>query len=658
VSDAPPNVNTLWGRVFVDELARAGLRNAAIAPGSRSTPLVVAFAAHPDVQDHSLIDERAAAFFALGVARATGEPAAVLTTSGTAAGNLLPAVMEADRAGVPLLVLTADRPPELRDAGESQAADQVKLFGAAVRWFHQVAEPAAGDERLRYLRSTACEAWARALGAGGAPGPVHLDFPFRKPLEPVPAGEGTAGAGGGLAEFDSGGLGAAGRPGGAPWRRLALGRRAPDPATVEELALALAGAERPLVLAGALNLGEVEPAGGPGSYRPPGVHPEAGFDVGPDLLSGLRGALARLLAVLPLPVWAEATSQLRLGAPAGAVPGEAGGAAEAGHVLGTASLLLGSEAFRRRATPDLVLRLGEAPLDWSLRRFAETLAEDGVEQVAVDPWGRRRDPEHAVSKTIAADPALLLEEIAAWLERNRPPIAADPGWLAAHREADRAASEALERALASHAELFDGGAVARLGRLLPEDTALVVSSSMALRELESFLVSSREPVDVVSNRGLNGIDGVTATSLGVAAARRTLDEGRTLLVTGDVAFAHDLSGALEAARSGSDLTVLLLDNGGGAIFDHLSGAAALGAAFERHFTTAPGIDFGTVVLGLGWTHAALGSWDELEAELAGAFGAPRTKPHLIELRTDRGRSRELRRELLQEVAAAVDRAVG
>jgi 2-succinyl-5-enolpyruvyl-6-hydroxy-3-cyclohexene-1-carboxylate synthase len=181
---------------------------------------------------------------------------------------------------------------------------------------------------------------------------------------------------------------------------------------------------------------------------------------------------------------------------------------------------------------------------------------------------------------------------------------------------------------------------------------------MALRELESFLVSSAGPVDVFSNRGLNGIDGVTATALGVAAARRSGSESRTLLVTGDVAFAHDLSGALEAARSGSDLTVLLLDNGGGAIFDHLPGATALGPVLERHFTTAPGIDFGTVVLGLGWTHAALGSWDELEAELAGAFGAPRTKPHLIELRTDRGRSRELRRELLQEVAAAVDRAVG
>jgi 2-succinyl-5-enolpyruvyl-6-hydroxy-3-cyclohexene-1-carboxylate synthase len=631
VSDAPPNVNTLWGRVFVDEIARAGLRHAAIAPGSRSTPLVVAFAAHPDVQDHSLIDERAAAFFALGVARATGEPAAVVTTSGTAAGNLLPAVMEADRAGVPLLLLTADRPPELRDAGESQAADQVKLFGERVRWFHLVAEPAAGDERLRYLRSTACEAWARAAGAGGAPGPVHLDFPFRKPLAPVPAeeGEGAGPAAGGLAGLDPDGLGAAGRPGGAPWRRLSLGLRAPDPAAVEELALALASAERPLLLAGALNLSEVASAG-----------------------ADLRRALARLLESLPLPAWAEATSQLRLGAPAAAAAVE-----EVGSILGTASLFLGSEAFRRRAWPDLVLRLGEAPLDWPLRRFAAALAAEGVAQVAIDPWGRRRDPEHAVSRTVVADPALLLDAVAAWLERHRPPAATDPGWLARHREADRAAREALARALAARAEPFDGGVLGRLGRLVPDDAALVVSSSMALRELESFLVSSSAPVDVFSNRGLNGIDGVTATALGIAAARRTGGESRTLLVTGDVAFAHDLSGAAEAGRSGSDLAVLLLNNGGGAIFDHLSGATALGPVLERHFTTAPGIDFGAVVRGLGWTHAAPGSWEELEAELADAFGAPRTKPHLIELRTGRGRSCELRLEVLDEVAAAVDRTL-
>ncbi|HEX6198726.1 MAG TPA: 2-succinyl-5-enolpyruvyl-6-hydroxy-3-cyclohexene-1-carboxylic-acid synthase, partial [Thermoanaerobaculia bacterium] len=512
MSSSPPNVSTLWGRVLADELARCGLRHAVIAPGSRSTPLVVALAEHPDVLDHSVIDERSAAFVALGLARATGRPAAVATTSGTAAGNLLPAVLEADRAGVPLLLLTADRPPELRDAGDSQSADQVKLFGDRVRWFHLVAEPAADDGRLAYLRSTACEAWARAAGAGGPPGPVHLDLPFRKPLEPAPVAAGEAGA---LpAGFDPEAPGAAGRPGGAPWRRVSVGRPAPDPAVVEELALALAGAERPLVLAGALDLTEVEP---PAWARPEGP-------------PGLREALAALLAALPLPVWAEATSQLRL-APLRGDDEEEGAR---GAVLGTAGLLLGSGRFAEAARPNLVLRLGEAPLDWPLRRFAERLAAEGVPQWALDPWGRRRDPEHAVARTVAADPALLLQAVADRLGRYRPAPATDPGWLPLHRAADRAARLALERAMAAREELFDGGVLHRLGRHLPEDAALVLSSSMPLREAESFLVSSGRPADVFANRGLNGIDGVTSTAVGVAAGRRAAGEGRTVLVTGDV----------------------------------------------------------------------------------------------------------------------------
>jgi 2-succinyl-5-enolpyruvyl-6-hydroxy-3-cyclohexene-1-carboxylate synthase len=620
-----PNLNALWGRVLADELARCGLRHAVIAPGSRSTPLVLAFAAHPDVCDLSVIDERSAAFVALGIARATGAPAAVVTTSGTAAANLYPAVVEADRAGVPLLLLSADRPPERRDAGDSQAADQVKLFGDRVRWFHAVAEPAPETERLAYLRSTACEAWARAVGAGGPPGPVHLDLPLRKPLEPE-------GDGGAVAGVDPESPGAAGRPGGAPWRRTERGRPTADPAVVEELALALAGAERPLILAGAISLAEAGETGPPGGL-------------------GLRRALARLLAVLPIPVWAEAGSQLRLGpSPGGARPAA---------VIGTADLLLASERFRRLARPDFVLRLGEAPLDWPLRRFAAALAAAGVRQVAVDPWARRRDPEHAVGWSIAADPARLLEAVAERLERGGVPVAAGPGWLASHRAADRASREALDRAVSGIAEPFDGGAVHRLGRLLPEDAALVVSSSMPLREVEAFLPGTDRPVDVVANRGVNGIDGVTSTALGVAEARRAGGESRTVLLTGDVAFAHDLSGALAAGRLGSDLVVVLVDNGGGAIFDYLPLPAA-DPAFERHFTTPPGVDFGAVAGGLGWRHEAPEDWPAFEAVLARTFGAgggPRGVPTLIQVQTDRDRGRALRRRVSDEVAAAVERAL-
>jgi 2-succinyl-5-enolpyruvyl-6-hydroxy-3-cyclohexene-1-carboxylate synthase len=637
--NAPWAPNGPWAKVLVDELARAGLRHAVIAPGSRSTPLVLALAGHPDVADLSVIDERSAAFYALGLARATGRPAAVVTTSGTAAANLLPAAVEADRSGVPLLLLTADRPPERRDAGDSQAIDQVTLFGGFARWFHGVAEPSLEAGRLAYLRSTAREAWGRATGAagGGTPGPVHLNLPFRKPLEPTsddpaaadprdPAAKAEEDSTDPLAKAEEGGGGNLNRHGGYRTnRRLDAPTGAPDPAVVEELALALAGATRPVVLAGAI-------ADAPGQAD----------------LEPLRAAVARLMAVLPLPVWAEATSNLRV------VSG----------VVATADLLLASAGFRNAICPgegpdeiDLVLRLGEAPVTWPLRRFVGDLT--GAEHWAIDRWGRRHDPEHAVQRSIAADPARTLDAVAGWLERHRPPRTVRDGWLALHRRADRAARAALGEG-EGNGSFFDGGVFPRLARHLPEDAALVVSSSMPLRELEAFFVPPVDPdrrIDVFANRGVNGIDGVTSTAAGIAEGRRVGSDSRTVLVTGDVAFTHDLSGALAAGRLASDLTVILIDNGGGAIFDHLPLAALPEhrAAFERHFTTPPGADFEALARGLGWSYEAPDDWESFDRAFEAA--ARVRPPRLIHVRTDRERAKRLREELTEKIAAAIDRSL-
>src|SRR6056297_84733 len=178
-----PNRNTLWARTLVAELAAAGVEGVCIAPGSRSTPLTVAFAEHPDIRVFSHLDERSAAFFALGRAKRTGKPTPLVCTSGTAAANFHPAVIEANQARVPMLVLTADRPPELRDSGANQTIDQQKLYGDAVRWYADLPEPEPEARKLRSFRTTAARALAESTGT--PPGPVHLNVPFRKPLEPV-----------------------------------------------------------------------------------------------------------------------------------------------------------------------------------------------------------------------------------------------------------------------------------------------------------------------------------------------------------------------------------------------------------------------------------------------------------------------------------------
>ena len=223
------NPSTAFGTVFADELVRCGLREAVLAPGSRSAPLALALydlaggpgparrretggrPPEPALRLHVRIDERSAGFLALGLAKASGRPAAVICTSGTAAAHLHAAVIEADEAGVPLLVLTADRPPELRGTGANQTIDQLKLYGSAVRWFCEAGVPEARPGMAGYWRSLACRAWALASGAGGGfPGPVHINVPLREPLVPAPGAAGRTGPGDGAGRL----AGAARRPAG------------------------------------------------------------------------------------------------------------------------------------------------------------------------------------------------------------------------------------------------------------------------------------------------------------------------------------------------------------------------------------------------------------------------------------------------------------
>ncbi|WP_205698468.1 2-succinyl-5-enolpyruvyl-6-hydroxy-3-cyclohexene-1-carboxylic-acid synthase [Conexibacter sp. SYSU D00693] len=332
-------------RAFCDELVRCGVRHAVTSPGSRSTPLVLALARERRLRSWSHVDERSAAFFALGTAKATGVPAAVACTSGTAAANYLPAVVEAHEAGVPMVVLTADRPPELRDVGAGQTIDQLKLFGANVRWFVELDVAEASPERLAWVRQLACRVVGAALGAaGGRPGPVHVNVPLREPLVPegpLPAPEPAE----------------AGRAGGRPW--TALERRAPAPPGAR-LAELVAGARRPLVVAG-----RTEPAA--------------------------SAALADAAAALGWPVLADPLSGARRG-----------GAAIAHYdaLLRTPDRLPGP--------PDLVVRCGDLPTSKPLRQWLAALDPATTTQVAFSPTGVWHDPQATLAELLPGDPAAAL----------------------------------------------------------------------------------------------------------------------------------------------------------------------------------------------------------------------------------------------------------
>ncbi|HSR42617.1 MAG TPA: 2-succinyl-5-enolpyruvyl-6-hydroxy-3-cyclohexene-1-carboxylic-acid synthase, partial [Longimicrobiales bacterium] len=237
------NRNQLWARAVTEELVRAGVGRVLVAPGSRSTPLVLEAASREGLRLMTHLDERSAGFFALGLGKATGRPAAVITTSGTAAANLLPSVVEASQSEVPLLLLTADRPPHLRDADANQAIDQIHLYGRFVRRFVDVAPPSVDGRSLRHLRSQTARAVADALGPPA--GPVHMNFPFRKPLEPTPV-EGDVDPGF-LEQHPRAGLG---RGDGSAFIRVRAGWARPDPGEIEGVAGLLSEAERGLVVVG------------------------------------------------------------------------------------------------------------------------------------------------------------------------------------------------------------------------------------------------------------------------------------------------------------------------------------------------------------------------------------------------------------------------
>ncbi|MFN8380129.1 MAG: 2-succinyl-5-enolpyruvyl-6-hydroxy-3-cyclohexene-1-carboxylic-acid synthase [Anaerolineae bacterium] len=352
-----PNRNLLWSRVFVDELIRGGLRDVVIAPGSRSTPLVFAFAERPEVHIWSLLDERGAAFFALGLAQAADRTVAILCTSGTAAANFLPAVVEAHYGRIPLLVLTADRSHELRESGANQTVDQVRLFGAHALWSVDMALPEADPPSvlLRSLRTTA----ARALAvADGAPkGAVHLNFPFRKPLEPTP----EAGA---LDRVP------AGPADGGPTVRLSRAAQVADDGQVSRVIEVLSQSVRPAIICGPRCPGE-------------------GFPAAVRMLAEQTGAA----------LFADALSGVRFGAES---------------LAGYDTLLSGPA---KPEPPDAVIQFGAPPTSQAL---TDWLNAGAGPRMLVTTDGVWQDPDHRTTDWCWADPIALCERTAAQISRPRP----------------------------------------------------------------------------------------------------------------------------------------------------------------------------------------------------------------------------------------------
>jgi 2-succinyl-5-enolpyruvyl-6-hydroxy-3-cyclohexene-1-carboxylate synthase len=591
-------------RAFVDELARCGMRAACTSPGSRSAPLVLSLAREPRVRCYSHVDERCAGFFALGLAKASGLPVAVACTSGTAAAQLLAAAVEAREARVPLLLLTADRPAELRENGAGQAIDQLKLFGGAAKWFFEVGVHEAGAEQLRWMRTLACRAYWTALE--GSPGAVHLNLPLREPLvgeQPLP--EDTSGRPDG-APYVRSPSPSSGRPAGeSPSSgRPAGGRSEAAQARLRELA---AGARRGVVVAGRYERD-----------------------------TGLGEAASTLAETAGWPLLADPLSGARRGQAA----------------IAHYDALLRDEAFASALAPDLVVRVGDLPVSKPLRGWLAGLEE--VPQVALDREGAWQDPSSVLSDLLALEPAQALRDLNAWLEaEDAPGTRAEECWLGSWRSADERAAEAIVGVLGG--ELSEPALAAELGVLLPAQATLFVASSMPVRDLETFWPVRADPPRVLCNRGANGIDGTVSAAFGAAAH----GSGPVVLLIGDVAFAYDLGGLLAATRLGLRLTVVLIDNDGGGIFDFLPVAGASMARersahdedpYTSHIATPTGLDFAKAAALYGLAHEPVTSIPRLRQALERAL-SPAAGSSIVHVHGERGANVELHRRVWSAVAA-------
>ena len=591
------NTNSVWASILTETLKQLGLTTAVICPGSRSTPLAIAFARQVGVEAIPQLDERSASFFALGTARKLGLPVALVCTSGTAGANFYPAVIEARESRVPLLVLTADRPPELRDCHSGQTIDQLKLFGIYPNWQAELALPSLSMGTLSYLRQTAVYAWERSLYP--VLGPVHLNIPFRDPLAPLPTDTSSLGS---LAlqfqpeEFFAG-----------------IEPHSPLPTPYSPTPV----------------LRTVQPSAAwllPTPFIPEWRQCDRGIIIAglaqPQAAREYCGAIGQLSKALGWPVLAEGLSPLRNYAQLNP------------DLISTYDLILRNHELAHQLTPKIVVQLGELPTSKELRSWLDAIQP---RQWVVDPSHHNLDPLHG--KTIHLRTSV--EHLAqAFLVESKAPTSYFQLWCAAEFKV----RSAIDQTMAQMNQLFEGKAAWLLSKTLPPETPLFIANSTPVRDVEFFWAPSNSAVRPFFNRGANGIDGTLSTALGIAHRHQS-----SVMLTGDLALLHDTNGFLLRNKFVGHLTIVLINNNGGGIFEMLP-IAKFDPPFEEFFATPQDVNFAHLCATYDVGHELITSWEQLKQRLN---PLPTKGIRVLELRTNRKADALWRQENLSKFAANV-----
>jgi 2-succinyl-5-enolpyruvyl-6-hydroxy-3-cyclohexene-1-carboxylate synthase len=553
------NINTLWCSIIAEILSQLGLKNAIICPGSRSSPLTVAFVQHPQIQTIPILDERSASFFALGIAKKSGIPTALICTSGTAGANFYPAVIEAKYSKIPLLIFTADRPPQLRNCHAGQTIDQVKLYGNYPNFYTELATPSPDLEILFYLRQNIIQAWERTQIP--TPGVVHLNIPFDEPLAPITQKEIERLEDNLLEEqlfknieFKS-----------LNYQTCLLskiqGNNKETLFSFPSSLFPLQKGDKGIIIAGVDH-----------SYQP----------------EEYCRAIAFLSQLLQFPVLAEALSPVRNYAHLNC------------NLVYYYDLILRDLQLGEELKPEIVILIGEFPTSKQLREWLNKFKPKTY------IIGENYDNLDAIH-TNSIHLRVKIENLVNYCEVNQGNN--DSLYLDKWLKIEAKAREKINLEMNKIEQKIEGKVAWILSETLPKETPIFIANSMSVRYAEFFWQKNDLKIQPYFNRGANGIDGTLSTALGIAHENK-----QSILLTGDLAFLHDLNGLLIRKYFQGSLTIILINNNGGGIFQMLP-IAEFNPPFEEYFATPQDIDFRQVCVTYGMEYVLIDHWEQLRNEL-------------------------------------------
>ncbi len=577
------NINTVWASVLVETLAQLGLKTALLCPGSRSTPLTIAFAQHSSIETLPILDERSASFLALGIAKKSGLPTVLVCTSGTASANFYPAIIEAKESRVPLLILTADRPPELRDCHAGQTIDQVKLYSHYPNWQTELSVPSLDLGLLHYLRQTLIYAWERSQCP--IPGVVHLNIPFRDPLHPV-------------------------------YQSETEDLKAIFPKDFFDQINPL---KSPLFYSCNLS-----------NYFKQWYNYSQGIIIAgvaqPQNPEGYCRAIAHLSQHLNYPVLAEGLSPVRNYSNLNP------------YLISTYDLILRNSILAEKLAPQVVIQIGDLPTSKTLRNW---LTQKQPDYFILDPSYQNLDGLHGKTTHLRLSIEQLSEQIDQQESPNRPNFNQSEYYCNFWCKSERKMRNIIDKNLTNIYQLIEPKIAWFLPQILPQNTPIFIANSMPVRDVEFFWSPNTLNIQPFFNRGANGIDGTLSTALGIAHHQQS-----SILLTGDLALLHDTNGFLIQNKFIGHLTIILINNNGGGIFEMLP-ISQFDPPFEQYFATPQNLNFSQLATAYNIEYEKILSWQQLKQRLN---PLPDKEIRILEIETNRKIDALWRQKHLQQFA--------